>query len=59
MKLLPQARVIVVAGLGVAAAGVAKIEPGGLERHRSSLMATVTMADGTIRSVSEMVSRSG
>ena len=44
-------RLSVITGLCFAAFGVASVEPRGLEGHRSSLKANVTMQDGSIRSV--------
>jgi len=54
MKLLPVTRMALIGVLCVVGAGAASIAPRGLsnlEGHRSSLKATLTMADGTVRTV--------
>jgi hypothetical protein len=54
MKLLPMSRVALIGALCIGAAGAASIAPrslNNLEGHHSSLQATLTMADGTVRAV--------
>ena len=54
MKLLPVSRMALIGVLCVAGAGAASIAPrslSNLEGHHSSLRATLTMADGTVRAI--------
>jgi len=54
MKLLPLSRMALIGVLCVAGSGAASIAPrslSNLEGHHSSLKATLTMADGTVRAV--------
>jgi hypothetical protein len=54
MKLLPMSRMALIGVLCVAGAGAASIAPrnlSNLEGHHSSLRATLTMADGTVRAI--------
>jgi hypothetical protein len=54
MKPLPMSRMVLIGVLCFAGAGAASMAPGNLnnlEGHSSSLKATVTMADGTVRAV--------